>query len=179
MKTAKIKIQGSSAILSVHYLLLSLFLCAGAITLPAQSGGSFEIRQSVIAGGGESSGGTFSVAGTSGQAAANTSSGSQYGLRSGFWQSDLAPSAALVTLSGRVTTADGRGIRNVRVSMTDQGGNTRYTLTSSFGYYLFEDIEAGQTLVISVSAKRYRFLTPTRIITVNEGLADVDFTAEP
>jgi hypothetical protein len=179
MDKTKITRQKSWALFAIHNLLFTLVFSVAVADLSAQSGGTFEIRQSVIAGGGESSGGTFSVAGTSGQAMANTLSGSQYSLRSGFWQPDLAPSAAMVTLSGRVTTADGRGIRNVRVSLTDQSGNARYAMTSSFGYYLFEDITAGQTVVISVTAKRYIFSTPTRILTVDEGLADIDFTAEP
>jgi hypothetical protein len=180
MHKTKIKGQKSRALFTIHYLLVTFILCLAVMDLPAQSGGTFEIRQSVLAGGGgESSGGTCSVAGTSGQAVANSSSGSPYSLRSGFWQGDLAPSAALVTLSGRVTTADGRGIRNVRVSITDQNGNVRYALTSSFGYYLFDDIAAGQTVVISIAAKRYVFANPTRILSVQEGLADIDFTAEP
>ena len=89
------------------------------------------------------------------------------------------PVPALVTVSGRVTTAEGSGIRNVRVSLTDQTGVVRTTLTGSFGHYRFDDIEAGQTVVISVAAKRYVFASPTRIVTVQEELADIDFTAEP
>ena len=93
--------------------------------------------------------------------------------------SGLAPTAAEVSISGRVTTADGRSIRNVRVSLTDQSGNVRSALTNAFGYYRFDGIEAGQTVVISVAAKRYVFASPTRIVTVQEELADIDFTAEP
>jgi len=89
------------------------------------------------------------------------------------------PSAAGVSVGGRVTTADGRGIRNVNVSMTDQSGNIRRTLTSSLGYYSFDEIEAGQTLVVSIAAKRYAFTNPTRVVNVQEELVEVNFTAEP
>lgn len=89
------------------------------------------------------------------------------------------PTAAGVSVSGRVATADGRGIRNVSVSMTDQRGNVHKTLTSSLGFYRFDEIEAGQTVVFSIAAKRYVFASPTRIVTVQEELADIDFTAEP
>ena len=91
----------------------------------------------------------------------------------------LNPTAANAPVSGRVTTADGSGIRNVRVSLTDQSGNVRSALTNAFGYYRFEGIEAGQTVVISIAAKRYVFANSTRIVTVQEELADIDFTAEP
>lgn len=93
--------------------------------------------------------------------------------------SGLAPTAAGVSVSGRVTTADGRGLRNVKLSLTDQGGNVRTALTSSLGYYRFDDIEAGQTVVITIAAKGYLFPNPTRILTIQEELADIDFTAEP
>ena len=86
------------------------------------------------------------------------------------------PSAAGVTVSGRVLTADGHGVRNARVSITDSNGNVRTAITGSFGYYRFEDIEAGRTYVIGVQVKRYSF-TP-RTIDVLDNLADVDFTAQ-
>lgn len=93
--------------------------------------------------------------------------------------SGFAPTAAGVSVSGRVTSADGRGLRNVKISVTDQVGNVRTALTSSLGYYQFEDIEAGQTVVIAIVAKGYLFANPTRIVTVQEELGDIDFTAEP
>lgn len=49
-----------------------------------------------------------------------------------------APTAAEVSLSGRVMTADGRGLQNAIVLLTDETGNTRTTLTSSLGYYNFD-----------------------------------------
>ena len=93
--------------------------------------------------------------------------------------SGLAPTAAGVSVSGRVTMADGRGLRNVKLSLTDQVGNVRTALTSALGYYRFDDIEAGQTVVITIAAKGYLFSNPTRILTIQEELADIDFTAEP
>lgn len=40
-----------------------------------------------------------------------------------------APTAAFVTVSGRVSTPEGGGLRNARVALTDQNGNTRTVLT--------------------------------------------------
>ena len=55
----------------------------------AQSGGTFVIEKSVIAGGGEkSTGGTFVLDGTIGQSLAGTqSNGGSFTLLSGFWAS--------------------------------------------------------------------------------------------
>ena len=85
--------------------------------------------------------------------------------------------AASVTVSGRVTTAEGRGVRNAIVSLIDSNGAMRSTLTAPRGYYRFDEIEAGQTVVISVRSRRFQF-TP-RIVSVQDELADVDFIAEP
>src|SRR5438876_1482508 len=64
-------------------LLVSLL----AVMTLSQSGGSFVIQKSVIAGGGDrSSGGTFIVDGTIGQNLAGVqSTGGTFDLRSGFW----------------------------------------------------------------------------------------------
>lgn len=180
MKNTKIELAKSRARFRIHYLFLTVIVGVSGIELPAQSGGSFDIKQSVIASGGsESGGGTFSLTGIAGQTVVNSSTGPGYVVRSGFWQGNLGPTASLVAVSGKVTTADGRGIRNVNVSLTDQSGNVRKALTGSFGYYRFDEIEAGQTVVLSTAAKRYVFASPTRIVTVQEELADIDFTAEP
>lgn len=86
------------------------------------------------------------------------------------------PSAANVAVSGRVLTADGRGLRNALVTITDQLGTSRNAITSSFGYYRFEEVRSGETYTIGVSSKRYVFMP--RTITVADELTDVDFVAE-
>lgn len=86
--------------------------------------------------------------------------------------------AASANLGGRITTAGGNGIRNVEVTIS--GGNLsepRMTRTGSFGYYSIEGLEAGQTYIVSVSAKRYTFITPNRTVTLQDSVADVDFTS--
>ncbi len=89
-----------------------------------------------------------------------------------------AATAALVTVGGRVTTADGRGIRNVFVSLIDSNGQTRNAITSTFGYFRFTDIPAGETIVISVSAKRFIFSQPTQIVSPADNVDDIYFTAD-
>jgi len=91
----------------------------------------------------------------------------------------LAPSAAPVSVTGRITTANGNGIRNVRVTLTEESGAMHYALSSTFGYYTFENIESGQGVVVSVSAKRYTFSPPSRFISLDDNITDADWTANP
>jgi hypothetical protein len=90
-----------------------------------------------------------------------------------------ATTAANVSVSGRVLTADGQGIRNAIVSISDSNGNVRQTRTGSFGYYRFDEIEVGSTYILQVASKRYVFPDPTQTLTVKEELANIDFIAEP
>lgn len=87
----------------------------------------------------------------------------------------LAPSAANATLSGRVMTADGRGIRGARVSLTSAAGFVRYAVTSSFGYYSFTDVTVGETYVLSVISKRYQF--NPQIVSIFDELNEIDLIA--
>ena len=81
--------------------------------------------------------------------------------------------AARVELTGTVTTPDGRGLRNATVSITDSSGAVRSVTTGSFGYYRFDDIEAGREYVVSVTSRRYRF--SSRAVQVMDTLAEVNF----
>ena len=153
-----------------------IFLTAN---ISAQTGGVFTITQSVIAGGGQqSAGGTFSLDGTVGQTiAGNSVSGAPFAVLSGFWTPTFAPSAAAVSVSGRILTPDGRGLQNARVVLTDQQGVSRFTLSGSFGYFRFEETPSGETYVVSISSKRYQFAP--RVISVEDEITELDFTAEP
>jgi hypothetical protein len=88
----------------------------------------------------------------------------------------LAPTNTAVTVSGRVMTPDGAGLRNAVVSMTDSLGITRRVTTSSLGYYVFTDIPVGDTYVVGVSSRRYRFTT--RVVPVLDPIADLDFIGQ-
>ncbi len=85
----------------------------------------------------------------------------------------VVASAPAVTVSGRVTTPDGRGLRNAVVAIIDSLGVRRTATTSSFGLYSFDNVVTGETYIISVSSKRYRFAP--RNLLVNDNLRDVDF----
>jgi len=61
----------------------------------------------------------------------------------------LAPTAAAVTISGRVISGK-RGVSSATIYMTDQNGNAHSANTDSFGYYHFDEVEVGQTYVFQV-----------------------------
>lgn len=88
----------------------------------------------------------------------------------------LAPTAASVSVSGRVLTNNGRGLMNATVTLTNASGITRTARTSTFGYFRFDDVEAGQTYIFSVSSKRYSFAP--QVVTVTDDLTELNFTAQ-
>ena len=89
------------------------------------------------------------------------------------------PTAAAVGVSGRILTADGNGVRNAVISLSDLNGVTRTAKSSSFGYFQFDGVIAGETYVLAVAHKRYRFASPSRIIAVSDEITDADFIASP
>ena len=62
-------------------------------------------------------------------------------------QVQFAPTAASVSINGRVISANGRGISNARVSLTDANGKVKTVTTNSFGYYKMTDVMPGNTYV--------------------------------
>lgn len=89
----------------------------------------------------------------------------------------LGPTMGGVLLSGRVLTPQGRGLQNAQINLTDQNGETRFALSGQFGFYRFADLPAGQTVVISISSKRYQFIP--QIVNLTEDLNNLNFTALP
>ncbi len=92
----------------------------------------------------------------------------------------IAPTAAAVTVGGRVTTVTGRGVAGARVSLTGANGATRTAQTNPFGYYRFADTAAGETYVLAVWHKLYRFENNGTLVTaVYEDTDDLNFTVLP
>ncbi|MBV9216991.1 MAG: carboxypeptidase regulatory-like domain-containing protein [Acidobacteria bacterium] len=110
---------------------------------------------------------------------ANAASSVAWGTQIGafrFPSCTLTPTATGVTISGRVLTPSGQGLRNAVVSLTGPGGVTRQVRTGSLGYYEFTDVTVGASYVLSVSSNRYTF-TP-KFITVNDEIAGLNLTAD-
>lgn len=76
-----------------------------------------------------------------------------------------SPTAALVPVGGRVLSGK-QGLQNAQVILTDEQGISKTAKTTAFGYFRFEDVEAGQTYVLTVNSKRFQF-TP-QVLSVNE-----------
>lgn len=153
-----------------------------AATFPAvaQSGGGFEITEAVVAGGGGSStDGDTQLDATAGQAIATGPIGAgTFGLTSGFWNfTPLAPTAAHVSISGRVADPSGTGVANAVLYMHTQEGDLRVTRSSSFGYFQFADVAAGQVVLITVQARRYTYAP--RTVMVADDVTDIEFVPEP
>ncbi|CAN5522130.1 hypothetical protein BH10ACI3_BH10ACI3_18250 [soil metagenome] len=92
----------------------------------------------------------------------------------------LAPTAANASISGRVLTADGSGLRNAEVTITGNSLTTpRRVTTSSFGYYSVDGLQVGETYVVTVGSKRFTFQAPSQVISLVDSVTDADFVAEP
>ena len=88
------------------------------------------------------------------------------------------PTAGAVSVSGQVKTSNGTGIRDAIISLTAQDGSTRIARPSSFGFYRFDEVPAGETYVISVASKRFTFIRPSNVISVLDNIVGLDFVAE-
>ena len=155
----------------------------------AQTGGGFDLSHNVIASGGSGSTGsgggqTFTVDGTIGQGIAGTQSsgtsgaGSQFSVRGGFWAFQAAiPTAAAVSVGGRVLTVGGNPVSKAFVVFTDTTGAIRIAVSNPFGYYRFDEVEVGQVYVIEVRSKRFQFVP--QVVTVLDELSDLNFVALP
>ncbi len=88
----------------------------------------------------------------------------------------FAPTSARVSVSGRVLNAEGLGVRNADVVITDVNGVSRTVRTGSFGYYSFDAVEAGETYIVSVRSRRYRYTS--RVLQVADQVSEFDFSAE-
>ena len=148
----------------------------------SQSGGTYEIKQSVIAGGGAgSSGGAFGLEGTIGQAAASSIiSGGVYALQGGFWTREmLVPTAAPASVSGRITSPDGVQMNRVSVDLVNvETGSTRSVRPNTFGYFRFTDVTLG-LYVLRARSRTYTFAPSESVIDLSQDAAGIEFVATP
>ena len=90
------------------------------------------------------------------------------------------PTAAEVSLSGRVVDANGIGISKAQmVLVRGMTGEVKIALTNAFGYYSFDGLDITDIYVLNVSHKRFGFAGSQRVVSLNDNLTDVDFVAQP
>ena len=78
-----------------------------------------------------------------------------------------------VSVSGRVTTPEGRGITYAIVTLSDPSGASRVAMANTLGYFRFGNVITGQSYTLNVRAKRYSFQPKT--IQVDEEMRDINF----
>ena len=90
----------------------------------------------------------------------------------------FAPTAATVTVSGRVSNAGGVGIVRVNVSLQNNAtGEIRSVQTNSFGVYDFSNVPAGGTYIVTVSSRKYSFANSSQIVDVTDSVGELNFIA--
>jgi hypothetical protein len=94
-------------------------------------------------------------------------------------QSPIIPSAANISVSGKVTTYDGTGISRANVTLTDESGVVRNAVTNGFGYYSFDEVTVGGTYVLNVNHKSYTFPDSPLVISPQDNFTSGDFRANP
>lgn len=93
----------------------------------------------------------------------------------GAFELQNAPTAATVTIGGRVTNAFGKAIARARVSLTDANGDTRRATTDRFGFYRFYKVAVGETYILNATAGRYEFAP--LVLSVTEATDELNFSA--
>ena len=158
----------------VALLILSVLILG--VTAAAQSGGGFEITEAAISSGaGTSSNAGVTVDSTLAQPlSGGPMNGAPFAVTSGFWTfSPLAPTASQAIISGRVRSLDGTGIYNAVLFLQTSLGQIYMTRSSPFGYYIFEEVEVGQTVFITVEHRQFTF--EPRSVMVIDSISDLDF----
>lgn len=89
----------------------------------------------------------------------------------------VGPTAASVSVSGRVLGPNGMPVPNVLISLADTSGALRQGRSNPFGYYRFDDVPTGSVYILSANSKRFTFAP--RVISVGDDLVDIDLIAEP
>jgi Regulatory P domain of the subtilisin-like proprotein convertases and other proteases len=89
----------------------------------------------------------------------------------------FAPTAAGATVSGRLMTTSGAPVRGGIIKMTNSAGVEKIARSNPFGYFHFTDVSTGETYVITVESKLYRFTPQT--VSVMSDIAELNIMALP
>ena len=89
----------------------------------------------------------------------------------------LQPTVANVSVSGRVVTAQNRGIRNVLVTMSDVNGVQRTATTNSNGYFRFSGVETNANYSFNARSKNYSFTESAQVHNITEETDDIKFVS--
>jgi hypothetical protein len=82
------------------------------------------------------------------------------------------------TITGRVTTASGRGLAGIRITLT--GGaltNPLVFQTNAFGYFRFPNLPTGASYTVTPQAKKRTFTPASRTIALSANFDNADFVS--
>jgi hypothetical protein len=97
-----------------------------------------------------------------------------YTQTTAFLTIDKAPLPATASVSGIVKSAEGRGITNATVTLSDASGLLYTTITDRRGSFRLDNIPAGVTYTVTVSQGRYTF--DSQIVELNDNATALTFT---
>jgi CSLREA domain-containing protein len=86
-------------------------------------------------------------------------------------------SKSTIALTGRIQTADGKGLKNAQIILTDSFGEQRTVVSGAFGRYNIADVAIGQTVTVQVFSKRFNF--EQQIINLTEETNEINFASAP
>lgn len=165
------------------FLTIALYL-AGCVPLWAQSGGSFQITNSIVAGGGGESrdltNNRFGHECTVSEHAAGTLlRNPPYSQTAGLWASNvgLTPTASSASISGRILTNSGAPLAGVKINLA--GSHSLETITDANGVYSFTDLEVGGFYLITPARENYAFSPRQLSFSLLADKTDAVFTALP
>lgn len=104
---------------------------------------------------------SLSASGSSDVALENTSIATTeaYPLNADYFSGTVTLTGAFSpSISGRLLTPDGFGLKNAKVILSGPDGRLSYCVTGSMGYFEFQNVTIGPDLVLSVESRRYRYL---------------------
>jgi hypothetical protein len=95
-----------------------------------------------------------------------------------FTNTQLGTTAAPASVSGRVTSTEGSGVRGVTVTLFDiTTGETFRATTNTFGAYSFNGLNVQDFYRVVVSSNRYAFRTSSKSFTLLGDIANMNFVA--
>ncbi|MBX3244652.1 MAG: S8 family serine peptidase [Acidobacteria bacterium] len=94
-----------------------------------------------------------------------------------FRSQQLAPTSAPASVSGRVMSNAGYGVRNVRITITDMvTGQSRATMTNAFGYYSFDSLPTTHLYTVyAKDSRRSQFVVSSHTFNLYDNMTGLDF----
>lgn len=91
---------------------------------------------------------------------------------------NVVPTAASTYVRGRILSNGGLPISRTLVTIQNVNtGEIQRTLSNSFGYYRFDDLEVGNFYIVTVENRKYVFTPNSASFTLNDAVESLDFTS--